>query len=169
VAAAAAAMQAAPNVNARWHDDFLEVFEDANIGLGVALGEKGLIVPVIQKAQTLSLQDIARTLGDLTERARKNALKPADVQGGTFTISNHGVSGSLVATPIIINQPQSAILGVGKLEKRVVVRTVDGVDAILIRPMAYVSLTIDHRVLDGHQTNAWLTRFVETLENWKDA
>jgi 2-oxoglutarate dehydrogenase E2 component (dihydrolipoamide succinyltransferase) len=169
VAAAAAAMQAAPNVNARWHDDFLEVFEDANIGLGVALGEKGLIVPVIQKAQTLSLQDIARTLGDLTERARKNALKPADVQGGTFTISNHGVSGSLVATPIIINQPQSAILGVGKFEKRVVVRTVDGVDAILIRPMAYVSLTIDHRVLDGHQTNAWLTRFVETLENWKDA
>jgi 2-oxoglutarate dehydrogenase E2 component (dihydrolipoamide succinyltransferase) len=169
VAAAAAAMQEAPNVNARWHDDFLEVFEDANIGLGVALGEKGLIVPVIQKAQTLSLQDIARTLGDLTERARKNALKPADVQGGTFTISNHGVSGSLVATPIIINQPQSAILGVGKLEKRVVVRTVDGVDAILIRPMAYVSLTIDHRVLDGHQTNAWLTRFVETLENWKDA
>jgi len=93
-------------------------------------------------------------------------LKPADVQGGTFTISNHGVSGSLVATPIIINQPQSAILGVGKLEKRVVVREVNGQDAILVRPMAYVSLTIDHRVLDGHQTNAWLTRFVDVLENW---
>lgn len=169
VAAAAAAMQAAPNVNARWHDDFLDVFEDANIGLGVALGDKGLIVPVIHKAQALSLLDIAKRLTDVTDRARKSALKPADVQGGTFTISNHGVSGSLLATPIIINQPQSAILGVGKLEKRVVVREVGGADAMLIRPMAYVSLTIDHRVLDGHQTNAWLTRFVETLETWKDA
>lgn len=166
VRAAAEAMKVSPNVNARWHDDFLEVFEDANIGMGVALGEKGLIVPVIQRAQTLSLKETAAKLGDLTERARKNALKPADVQGGTFTISNHGVSGSLIAAPIIINQPQSAILGVGKLEKRVVVREIGGSDAIVVRPMAYVSLSIDHRVLDGHQTNAWLTRFVEVLETW---
>ncbi len=86
--------------------------------------------------------------------------------GGTFTISNHGVSGSLLATPIIINQPQSAILGVGKLDKRVVVREVDGIDTIQIRPMAYVSLTIDHRALDGHHTNAWLTEFVRVLESW---
>lgn len=166
VRAAAEAMKVSPNVNARWHDDFLEVFDDANIGLGVALGDKGLIVPVIQRAQALSLKEVAARLGDLTERARTNALKPADVQGGTFTISNHGVSGSLVATPIIINQPQSAILGVGKLEKRAVVREIEGSDAIVIRPMAYVSLTIDHRVLDGHQTNAWLTRFVDILETW---
>jgi 2-oxoglutarate dehydrogenase E2 component (dihydrolipoamide succinyltransferase) len=166
VRAAAEAMKVSPNVNARWHDDFLEVFEDVNIGLGVALGDKGLIVPVIRRAQALSLLETAKQLTDLTERARKNQLKPADVQGGTFTISNHGVSGSLVATPIIINQPQSAILGVGKLEKRVVVREIDGVDAILVRPMAYVSLTIDHRVLDGHQTNAWLTRFVDVIETW---
>jgi 2-oxoglutarate dehydrogenase E2 component (dihydrolipoamide succinyltransferase) len=166
VRAAAEAMQVSPNVNARWHDDFLEVFEDVNIGMGVALGDKGLIVPVVRRAQALTLKETATQLGDLTERARKNQLKPADVQGGTFTISNHGVSGSLVATPIIINQPQSAILGVGKLEKRVVVREVNGQEAILVRPMAYVSLTIDHRVLDGHQTNAWLTRFVEVLENW---
>ena len=166
VRAAAEAMKASPNVNARWHDDFLEVFEDANIGMGVALGDKGLIVPVIRRAQALSLLDTAKQLTDLTERARKNQLKPADVQGGTFTISNHGVSGSLVATPIIINQPQSAILGVGKLEKRVVVREVEGADAMVIKPMAYVSLTIDHRVLDGHQTNAWLTRFVDLIETW---
>ncbi|QGZ93848.1 dihydrolipoamide acetyltransferase family protein [Terricaulis silvestris] len=166
VRAAAEAMKVSPNVNARWHDDFLEVFEDANIGMGVALGDKGLIVPVIQRAQTLTLKETATKLTDLAERARKNALKPADVQAGTFTISNHGVSGSLVATPIIINQPQSAILGVGKLEKRVVVRTIGGADAMVIKPMAYVSLTIDHRVLDGHQTNAWLTRFVENLETW---
>jgi 2-oxoglutarate dehydrogenase E2 component (dihydrolipoamide succinyltransferase) len=166
VRAAAEAMKVSPNVNARWHDDFLEVFEDANIGMGVALGDKGLIVPVIRRAQVLTLKETAAALTDVTERARKNALKPADVQGGTFTISNHGVSGSLLATPIIINQPQSAILGVGKLEKRVVVRSVDGADAMVIKPMAYVSLTIDHRVLDGHQTNAWLTRFVEVLETW---
>lgn len=169
VRAAAEAMKVSPNVNARWHDDFLEVFEDANIGMGVALGDKGLIVPVIRAAQKLSLFETARQLTDLTERARKNQLKPADVQGGTFTISNHGVSGSLVATPIIINQPQSAILGIGKLEKRVVVREIDGQDAILARPMAYVSLTIDHRVLDGHQTNSWLTRFVDVLETWPEA
>lgn len=166
VRAAAEAMQVSPNVNARWHDDFIEVFEDASIGMGVALGDRGLIVPVIQRAQTLTLKETAAKLGDLTERARNNTLKPADVQGGTFTISNHGVSGSLMATPIIINQPQSAILGVGKLEKRVVVREVGGTDAMVIKPMAYVSLTIDHRVLDGHQTNAWLTRFVEILETW---
>jgi 2-oxoglutarate dehydrogenase E2 component (dihydrolipoamide succinyltransferase) len=166
VRAAAEAMKASPNVNARWHDDFLEVFEDANIGIGVALADKGLIVPVIRRAQVLTLKQTAVALTDVTERARKNQLKPADVQGGTFTISNHGVSGSLIATPIIINQPQSAILGVGKLEKRVVVREIAGADAMVIKPMAYVSLTIDHRVLDGHQTNAWLTRFVEIIENW---
>ncbi len=166
VRAAAGAMKVSPNVNARWHEDFLELFEDVNIGMGVALGDNGLIVPVIHRVQALSLRDTAKILGDLTARARTNQLKPADVQGGTFTISNHGVSGSLLATPIVINQPQSAILGVGKLEKRVVVREIDGADAMVIKPMAYVSLTIDHRVLDGHQTNAWLTRFVELLETW---
>lgn len=166
VQACCTAMKVSPNVNSRWHDDALEVFEDVNVGVGVALGDKGLIVPVIKRAQALSLAETARALADVTERARTGKLKPADVQGGTFSISNHGVSGSLIAAPIIINQPQSAILGVGKLEKRVVVREVGGVDAMLIRPMAYVSLTIDHRVLDGHQTNLWLTRFVETLETW---
>jgi 2-oxoglutarate dehydrogenase E2 component (dihydrolipoamide succinyltransferase) len=166
VRAAAEAMKASPNVNARWHDDALEVFDEVNIGVGVALGDKGLIVPVIRGAQALSLRQTAARLNDLTERARAGGLAPADVQGGTFTISNHGVSGSLIAAPIIINQPQSAILGVGKLEKRVVVREIDGADAIVVRPMAYVSLTIDHRVLDGHQTNAWLTRFVEAIESW---
>ena len=116
--------------------------------------------------QTLSLKGIAAGLDALIEKARAERLTSQDVKGGTFTISNHGVSGSLFASPIIINQPQSAILGVGKLEKRVVVREVGGVDTIQIRPMAYVSLTIDHRVVDGHQTNAWLSRFVELLESW---
>jgi len=169
VSACVQAMAAAPAVNSRWHDDALEIFDDINIGVGASLGEKGLIVPVVHQAQTLSLLGIAQRLQAMTEGARAGKLKPADVQGGTFSISNHGVSGSLVAAPIIINQPQSAILGVGKLEKRAVVRELDGADAIAIRPMAYVSLTIDHRVLDGHQTNAWLTRFVEVLQTWPPA
>jgi 2-oxoglutarate dehydrogenase E2 component (dihydrolipoamide succinyltransferase) len=162
VAACVAAMKVAPAVNGRWFEDRVEIYDDLNIGIGTALGEKGLIVPVIRRAQTLSLLDIARQLTDITERARAGKLAQADVQGGTFSISNHGVSGSLIAAPIIINQPQSAILGVGKLEKRAVVRD----DQIAIRPMAYVSLTIDHRVIDAFQTNAWLTKFVETLESW---
>ncbi len=166
IAACVEAMKVTPTANSRWHDDYLELFEDINIGVGVALGDKGLIVPVVARAQKRSHFEIAKELQTLTDKARNNALAPADVRGGTFSISNHGTSGSIVATPIIINQPQSAILGVGKLEKRVVVRTVNGADAIQIRPMAYVSLTIDHRVLDGAQTNAWLAKFVDVIENW---
>lgn len=166
LAAAAKAMAAAPSINSRWFDDRLEIYGDVNIGVGTALGEKGLVVPVVKSCQQKSLLGIAHALTDLVVRARDNRLTPADMRDGTFTISNHGVSGSLFASPIIINQPQSAILGIGKTEKRVVVREVDGVDAIQIRPMAYVSLTIDHRVVDGHHTNAWLTRFVEVLEAW---
>lgn len=167
VAASVAAMKAAPAVNGRWFADRIEIYDDVNVGVGTALGEKGLIVPVIQRAQTLSLLEIARRLTELTEKARAGALAPADVRGGTFSISNHGVSGSLVAAPIIINQPQSAILGIGKLQKRAVVRETGGRDAVEIRPMAYVTLTIDHRVIDAFQTNAWLTRFIETLESWE--
>jgi 2-oxoglutarate dehydrogenase E2 component (dihydrolipoamide succinyltransferase) len=166
VAASVAAMKAVPAVNGRWFDDYIEIYDDVNIGIGTALGEKGLIVPVIHRAQTLSLLDIARRLTELTDKARTGKLAPADVQNGTFSISNHGVSGSLLAAPIIINQPQSAILGIGKLEKRAVVRAAAGGDAVQIRPMAYVTLTIDHRVLDAFQTNAWLARFVEVLETW---
>lgn len=166
VAAAAEAMKVSPAINSRWHDDRLELYDDINIGVGTALGTKGLIVPVLRKVQQLNLKGIAAGLDELVEKARAEKLTAAEVKGGTFTISNHGVSGSLFAAPIIINQPQSAILGVGKLEKRVVVREVGGVDTIQIRPMAYVSLTIDHRVVDGHQTNAWLSRFVEVLESW---
>jgi len=168
IAASAAAMKAAPSVNGRWFDDRLEIYDDINVGIGTALGDKGLIVPVIHRAQTLSLLEIAQRLTELTEKARAGKLAPADVQNGTFSISNHGVSGSLVASPIIINQPQSAILGVGKLQKRAVVCEKSGSDAVEIHPMAYVTLTIDHRVIDAYQTNAWLTRFVEELEKWPE-
>lgn len=169
IKAAAEAMAVAPAINGRWEEDRIAVGSSINVGVGTALGEKGLVVPVVKDAGALSLEAIGRKLDDLTARARSGQLTAADVSGGTFTISNHGVSGSLLAAPIILHAGQAAILGVGKLEKRVVVREVGGQDAILIRPMAYVTLTIDHRVVDGHQTNAWLTRFVEVLEGWPGA
>lgn len=168
VAAAIAAIQKVPRVNSRWHADHLEIFRHINMGIGTALGDQGLIVPVLHNAQNLGIDGIAATLADLTRRAHAGKLKPEDVRNGTFTISNHGVSGSLIATPIIINQPQSAILGVGKIEKRIKIREIEGEDVIAIRPMCYVSLTIDHRVLDGFQTNAFLTELVSTLENWNE-
>jgi hypothetical protein len=135
---------------------------------GIAYFQRAAAYPELFYGQ-LSLEQIGATLDDLTRRAREGKLDRSDVSGGSFTISNHGVSGSLLAAPIILHQGQAAILGIGKLEKRVIVREVNGQDALLIRPMAYVTLTIDHRVVDGHQTNAWLTRFVDILEGWPPA
>jgi len=169
VKAAAEAMAVAPAINGRWEKDRIAISPTIDIGVGTALGEKGLVVPVVKDAGSLSLEQIGAKLDDLTRRAREGKLERSDVSGGSFTISNHGVSGSLLAAPIILHQGQAAILGIGKLEKRVVVREIGGQDAILVRPMAYVTLTIDHRVVDGHQTNAWLTRFVEILESWPAA
>jgi 2-oxoglutarate dehydrogenase E2 component (dihydrolipoamide succinyltransferase) len=166
VKAAAEAMSAAPSINGRWEKDRIAISPTVDIGVGTALGEKGLVVPVVKDAGKLSLEQIGAKLGDLTRRARDGKLERSEVSGGSFTISNHGVSGSLLAAPIILHQGQAAILGIGKLQKRVVVREIGGQDAILVRPMAYVTLTIDHRVIDGHQTNAWLSRFVEILESW---
>src|SRR5687767_1821055 len=163
VRASAAALQAVPEVNSRWRDQGLDLYDDCNIGIGTALPRGGLIVPVLRQAQDLDLAETARRLEDLTTRARAGTLEPRDVQGGTFTISNHGVSGSLLAAPIVINQPQSAILGIGKLEQRVRVAAGGGFEA---RPMLYVTLTIDHRALDGFQANAFLSRWVEVIEQW---
>ena len=163
VRASVEALRAVPEVNSRWHDDALEIFEDQNIGVATALEAGGLIVPVVHQAQKLDLFHTAQRLLDLTTRARSGKLDPKDVQGGTFTISNHGVSGSLLAAPIVINQPQSAILGIGRLERRVVVTESGQFEA---RPKLYVTLTIDHRVLDGFLANAFLARFVEVLQAW---
>ena len=153
-------------VNATFHADALELHEDVNIGVGTALGNKGLIVPVIHRAQGLNLFGIAQRLGQLVEAARAGRLSPEDVRGGTFTISNHGVGGSLLAAPIVINQPQVAILGVGCVERRVCVVEVDGAEAIGVRSMCYITLTIDHRALDAFQANAFLGSVVATLEQW---
>ncbi|MBX3703896.1 MAG: 2-oxo acid dehydrogenase subunit E2 [Steroidobacteraceae bacterium] len=166
VAACVDALRAVPEANGRWTEDAILIPERIDIGVGTAVEGRGLVVPVIRDVARLDLAGIAAALAELTGRARADRLTPADLQGGTFTISNHGVSGSLLAAPIVINQPQSAILGVGKLEKRAVVVGRDGRDEIAIRPCCYVTLTIDHRVLDGHQANRFMETLVRRLESW---
>ena len=166
VAAIVRAAQAQPTLNSRWTDDGLFVPNVVNVGMAVALND-GLIVPVIKSAQDLSLIGLARQVNDLATRARAKQLKPDDLQGGTITLTNHGVSGSLLATPII-NQPQSAIVGVGAVTKRpVVIADSDGNDMLAIRPMLYATLTFDHRVADGALGDAFMRVFKETLENWR--
>lgn len=162
ILAAYEGLKTVPELNSKWHESDLEIFEEYNIGVATSLGKEGLIVPVIKNIESLSLFEIAKTLGDLIEKARSGVLTPKEVQGGTFTISNHGMTGSLLATPII-NQPQSGILGVGKLEKRVVVGEND---KILVKPKAYITLTFDHRVMDGTRGNDFLAKFTETIQNW---
>jgi pyruvate/2-oxoglutarate dehydrogenase complex dihydrolipoamide acyltransferase (E2) component len=156
-----AGLKAYPNVNSSWTDEGVLVHKAVNIGMATSLGEEGLIVPVIKDADNLSLLAMARAVNDLANRARSKKLQPDDVKGGTFTLTNHGVSGSLFAFPVI-NQPQCGILGVGAMQKRVVV--ID--DAIAIRPMVYLSFVFDHRILDGASADWFLMKVKETLENW---
>jgi 2-oxoglutarate dehydrogenase E2 component (dihydrolipoamide succinyltransferase) len=166
VAACVDAIRAVPEANGQWTDEAVLLNEQIDIGIATALEGRGLVVPVIRNVASLDLFGIAAALGELVERARDDRLTAAELRGGTFTISNHGVSGSLVAAPIVINQPQSAILGVGRLEKRAVVVERNDRDEIVIRPRCYVSLTIDHRVLDGHQANRFMDVMVRRLEGW---
>jgi 2-oxoglutarate dehydrogenase E2 component (dihydrolipoamide succinyltransferase) len=168
ISACVRALRAHPEVNATFGPAAMELHGDVNIGVGTALGDKGLIVPVIHRAQTLKFFDIAQRLNVLVEAARAGRLSPQDVRGGTFTISNHGVGGSLLAAPIVINQPQVAILGVGKVERRVCVIEAAGNESIAVRSMCYLTLTIDHRALDAFQANAFLSLVVKTLEHWPD-
>jgi 2-oxoglutarate dehydrogenase E2 component (dihydrolipoamide succinyltransferase) len=157
-----AGLKAYPNVNSSWTDEGILVHKAVNIGMATSLGEDGLIVPVIKGADNLSLLAMARSVNDLANRARSKKLQPDDVKGGTFTLTNHGVSGSLFAFPVI-NQPQCGILGVGAMQKRVVV-TED--DAIAVRPMVYLSFVFDHRILDGASADWFLAKVKETLESW---
>jgi len=168
ISACARALSVHREVNATYHADALELHADVNVGVGTALGDKGLIVPVIHRVQGMTLFGIAQRLGQLVEAARAGKLSPEDVRAGTFTISNHGVGGSLLAAPIVINQPQVAILGAGKVERRVCVIEVDGSEAIAVRSMCYLTLTIDHRALDAFQANAFLSAVVGTLEHWPE-
>lgn len=153
-----------PIFNAQVTGDQIIYKRDINLGMAVAL-DGGLIVPVIKRADDLSISGLARAANDLAERARTKQLKPDEVTGGTFTITNPGVFGGLFGTPII-NQPQLAILGVGKIEKRAkVLTTPDGDDYIAIRSMAYFALSFDHRVIDGADAERFLAYVKELLEN----
>jgi pyruvate/2-oxoglutarate dehydrogenase complex dihydrolipoamide acyltransferase (E2) component len=162
ISAAIAGLKSFPIVNSSWMDNGIQIHKTINFGMATSLGEQGLIVPVIKNADQLSLLGLARIINDLALRARNHSLDPDEVQGGTFTMTNHGTSGSLFATPII-NQPQAAILGVGVIQKRVTV--ID--DAIAIRPMVYLTLTFDHRILDGAVADHYLSKVVESLQNWQ--
>lgn len=154
-------LKAFPLTNSSWTEEGVLIHQAINIGMATSLGEEGLIVPVMKNADNLSFLAIARAVNDLANRARNKKLQPDEVKGGTFTLTNHGVSKSLFAFPVI-NQPQCGILGVGAMQKRVVVIN----DAIAIRPMIYLSFVFDHRILDGASADWFLMRIKETLENW---
>jgi pyruvate dehydrogenase E2 component (dihydrolipoamide acetyltransferase) len=161
--AAITALKARPLVNASIVGDDVVFHKDVNLGIAVAL-DWGLIVPVIRRADDLSLVGLARAANDLAARARAKKLLPDEVAGGTFTVTNHGSFGSLFATPVI-NQPQVAIMGVGTIEKRAkVVEMPDGSDSFAIKTMGYVALTFDHRLIDGSEGDAFVNVVKTTLE-----
>jgi 2-oxoglutarate dehydrogenase E2 component (dihydrolipoamide succinyltransferase) len=161
--AAAEALRAFPIVNASIEGTNILYHNDINIGIAVAL-ENGLIVPVIRNADEKTVLGLQRAIVDLSTRARSRQLKPDEVQGGTFSITNFGSFGSVFATPVI-NQPQVAILGCGAVTKEPVV-TED--DAIAIRSMAYLALTFDHRLIDGALADQFTARVKAALESWSE-
>lgn len=152
------ALRDMPVVNSSWSEQGIVVKKDIHVGIATAL-EEGLLVPVIRYADRKGLAQLAKEVADLAERARSKKLSPEEVQGGTFTITNHGGFGSLFSTPII-HQPQVAILGVGAIQKRAVV--ID--EAIAIRPMGYLSLAFDHRVIDGATADQFMAKLKHYLE-----
>jgi pyruvate dehydrogenase E2 component (dihydrolipoamide acetyltransferase) len=159
------ALRAFPIVNASIEGTNIVYHNEINLGIAVALdGGSGLIVPVIRAADEKNVVGLQRSIVDLAARARSRQLKPDEVAGGTFSITNFGSFGSVFATPVI-NQPQVAILGVGAIEKVPVV--ID--DAIAIRSVAYIALTFDHRLVDGALADQFVQKIKEVLENWTDS
>jgi pyruvate/2-oxoglutarate dehydrogenase complex dihydrolipoamide acyltransferase (E2) component len=154
------ALQRHPALNATLEGEQLTRHRDVNLGIAVSLGEDGLIVPVIHRAQELSAEGLATRIRELATRARENALSPDDVRGGTFTITNPGGYGSIASTPII-NQPQVAILDLEAVVRRPVALAGGDGDAIAVRPMAFLCLSWDHRALDG----ALAAQFLATLRS----
>lgn len=157
--AATKAIRDVPIVNSSWGEQGILVKKDIHIGIATAL-EEGLLVPVVRHVDRKGLKQLANEIADLAERARSKKLRPEEVQGGTFTITNHGGFGSLFSTPIIY-QPQIAILGIGAIQDRAVV--ID--DAIAIRPMGYLSLSFDHRVIDGATADQFMAKVRHYLEH----
>ena len=159
------ALRAFPEINASIDGDNIVYKNEINIGIAVSL-DWGLIVPVLQHADEKNVLGLARAINDIGERARAKKLNPAEVQGGTFTITNPGIYGGLFGLPII-NQPQVAILGVGGVKKRPVVIESEAGDSIAIRSMAYLSLTFDHRLIDGAVADQFMAMIRETIEGGK--
>jgi pyruvate/2-oxoglutarate dehydrogenase complex dihydrolipoamide acyltransferase (E2) component len=155
-----------PQLNATLEDDTLTTYDGVHLGIAVSLGEGGLIVPVVRDAQELSVEGLAKRIKDLASRARNNQLQPDEVRGGSFTITNPGGYGSIIATPVI-NQPQVAILDTEAVVKRPVVITDElGNDSIAIRPMTYLCMSWDHRALDGAVAAQFLSALRKKLESW---
>ena len=155
-----------PALNATLEDGTLTTYDGVHLGIAVSLGSGGLIVPVIRDAQELSVEGLAARIKDLAKRGRANQLSPDEVQGGTFTITNPGGFGSIIATPVI-NQPQVAILDTEAVVKRPVVLTDElGNDSIAIRPMTYLCMSWDHRALDGALAAQFLSALRKKLESW---
>lgn len=160
ISSASSALKEYPVLNSSWSEEGIIIKRYINIGIAVSI-EDGLIVPVIKDADRKSLTELSKESKDLATRARDKKLKPEEVQGGTFTITNYGIGGSLFGTPIIL-QPQVAILGIGAITKRPVIIN----EAIAIRHMVYLSLSFDHRVIDGAQADQYLSKVKEILERW---
>jgi pyruvate/2-oxoglutarate dehydrogenase complex dihydrolipoamide acyltransferase (E2) component len=160
------ALRRFPEMNSSWSEEGMILHPDVNLGIAVSLGDGGLIVPVLKKADALDLKETAQGIERLASAAREGALGNDDVKGGTFTLTNYGTTGSLIAAPII-NQPQIGILGAGSLQKRpVVIAGPDGADAVAIRAMVYLSLVFDHRAMDGEAASRFLGMIKEALEAW---
>jgi 2-oxoglutarate dehydrogenase E2 component (dihydrolipoamide succinyltransferase) len=160
--ASVAALHQFPLINASLDGTSIIYHNEVNIGIAVAL-ENGLIVPVIRNADEKNIAGLQRSIVDLAARARSRQLKPDEIQGGTFSITNFGSFGSMMGTPII-NQPQVAILGVGTVDKTPVV--ID--DAIAIRSICHISLSFDHRLIDGALADQFMTKLKQVLENWSE-
>ena len=158
IRATARALLDVPIVNSSWGEQGIVVKKDIHVGIATALDD-GLLVPVVRYADRKGLTQLAKEIADLAERARSKKLSPEEVQGGTFTITNHGGFGSLFSTPII-HQPQIAILGIGAIQKRAMVMN----DAIAIRPMGYLSLSFDHRVIDGATADQFMAKVKHYVE-----
>jgi 2-oxoglutarate dehydrogenase E2 component (dihydrolipoamide succinyltransferase) len=158
-----------PWINGELRGDQIVTRNYVNLGFAVELADgKGLIVPVVKNAEGLNLLGIARAVTDLAQRARDKKLLPDDVQGGTFTITNPGVFGSLIGTPVI-NQPQVGILCIGAIEKRPKVITgADGEDTIAIRTCAYFSLSFDHRIVDGADADKFMSAVKKSIETFPE-
>jgi pyruvate/2-oxoglutarate dehydrogenase complex dihydrolipoamide acyltransferase (E2) component len=159
------ALRKYPLMNATLEGDRLTVHDEVHLGIAVSLGERGLIVPVVRDAHLLSHEGLAERIKDLAARARENKLTPDEVRGGTFTITNPGRYGALLATPII-NQPQVAILDLEAVVKRPVVVSGAGGDSIAIRPMTYLCMSWDHRALDGAYAAQFLSEVRAQAEAW---